>query len=228
MGNSMPERTIRGVLEDGFAAITADTSLLDGILNTLDAEELAQAKAYWSSHPPTVVQGYPRTDVPLPVVALVLLNEQIQTAFVGIGSAYLFSEEGDAITGRELKERVSASFGVYIYADHPDVCAWYYRVARRILLMGRPRLIEHGLDNPEITGTELAPDPRFEPAFIWVRRVMVKVEFMDEAQSTGDADSLWLALNGEPEPVVPPGVAVEAYHEDTEPAGGIKPEGGEE
>lgn len=227
----LPERTILTLLQRGVDAIEADLAasgpdetVLDDILAALDSAERTKARAYYAAHKPTIVQGYPRTDAPFPLFAVVLQGDNEENRYVGTGEhdlAMMGVKEATA-----FNQWTKGQFGIYVYAEHPDICAWYYRILRRIMQVGIRYLVSEGLDNPSISGAELAPDPRYTPDNLFVRRLTLTVEYDEEWTSN---DALWSALNGPPEPFITDPGAIDVRHVDSNdpldggPPGGVVP-----
>jgi hypothetical protein len=236
----LPERTVLTLIQRGVDAIRADLdtsapgeTVLDDILRTLSDAERAKARDYYRDHPPTVIMGYPRIDAEFPLYALTLTSDSEANRYIGTGEHDEPSGFGADIPGiMGAKERVEfnqwtqAVFTVFVYAEHPDLCAWYYRVLRRIMNVGIRFLIGEGLDNPVISGAELAPDPRYTPDNLFVRRLTLTVEYDEE---WSDRDALWLAINGEPEKFITDPSQLDVRHVDSRdpldggPSGGIVP-----
>ena len=218
MSATSPEQRIRLVLTQGVDAISADPDLLAPILADLSANDLASIKSYWTDHRPTVLSGYARSEGPFPCFAVTLTSEQIAQDYVGAGQAVLL---GSAIpaekVGTQFKRRVTGLYGIHIYAEHPDVCACYYRVARRIMNVGMWRLLQGGLNEPVLTGEDLAPDPRYHPDNLFVRRLSLTVEY---EEVWADNDALAAALMA-PEPYLPADGTLDIFHIDS--GGGVKP-----
>jgi len=214
--NTMPERTVIEALQTGIAAILADTSILDTILSTVDADELVKVKAFFADHPPAITLGYPRHGASLPLYAVTLGSDNVQADYIGIGEEAALDAD-NAVTGNLFGRRLTASFVVYIYADHPDVCAWYYRVARRILGVATRWFIDRGLTEPTLSGAELAPDPRYIPENVFVRRLTLTVEY---EEGWDDTDTLFAAFYTAEDRLTADG-EVDITHEDA--AGGVQP-----
>jgi len=186
---TVPEQVIAALMKAGITAINDDGTVLDDILGDLSANDLTTAKARWASNPPSVVSGYARTNMPFPVWAIVLMNETIIGDYVGMGEeAYI---GGGVKDGNVSKRRVQGQFGLFVYAEHPDLCSWWYRVLRRILNVGHEWLIDKGLNDPMLVGTELAPDPRYTPENLFTRRLTLQVEYEERWR---DQDALAVAL----------------------------------
>tara|TARA_Y100000034_G_scaffold136543_1_gene213725 strand:- start:4439 stop:5119 length:681 start_codon:yes stop_codon:yes gene_type:complete len=201
---SVPEEILVTILKSGVEAVSADLSILGEILTNLHPNDLQQAKDYWEEHPPNVVSGYARGDSAWPVIAVTLTGEQIQQDYIGLGEEALFIGDGDDKVGRRYKRRLTGQYGIHIYTEHPSVCAWYYRVIRRFLNVGIETMIRRGMQDPVMAGQDLAPDPRFVPENVFVRRLTITVEYEEAWESTsGLAEALlenserYLAAAGE-------------------------------
>lgn len=215
---SLPQRIVLEVLRVGVAAVSANTAVLDPILEDLTAAELTKAKAFWTSHPPTVVQSFARFgDTPFPIVALTLAADGTTQDFLGQGDMALLDDD-DFTIGSEFRSLDTATFTIFVYAEHPDVVVWYYKVIKRILKMGFLRMVNAGLHDPTMDGADVQPDPRYIPENVFIRRVSLKVEYED---IWNNSDSLWIALNGDPEDFLSDAGSVTIAHEDAD--GGFQP-----
>jgi len=215
----LPERVILSLLNAGINAIEGDTSLLDPILTGIGAAELTKAKTLFASNRPTLVLGYPRTGINLPCFSVTLTSDDILQDYVGMGDE-AFLDQIPELLGSKFKRRVKGTFTVFVYSEHPDWTVWLYRVARRILNMGARYLISQGLQDPVIGGADLAPDLRYSPENVYVRRLTVMVEYEDGWDNT---DALWVALNGAIEPFAPlSSRSTNIQHIDT-PPGAVTP-----
>lgn len=207
----------------GVAAITADTTLLNSILDDLSADDLATIRGFWGTHPPTVVSGYARAEGPFPCWAVTLLSEEGIQDYTGIGQQAAFiggmGADADCKNRTVFKRRVQGTYGINIYAEHPDVCSSYYRVARKILNVGMWRMLQGGLNEPSLSGADLAPDPRYAPENLFIRRLTVTVDF-EEVWS--DNDALAVALTPTIENYLTCDGTLSVFHTDS--GGGVKPE----
>lgn len=218
MSATNPEQRIRLVLKQGVTAISANPTLLDDILVDLSANDLASIKAYWADHEPSVLSGYARSEGPFPCIAVTLVSEDIAQDYVGIGQEARFLGTPPAKDGTKYKRRITGTFGVMIYAEHPDIVACYYRVARRILNVGVWRMLEGGLNEPVISGADLMPDPRYAPDNLFVRRLNVTVEY---EETWTDTDALALALQTTIEDYLTTDGRLDIFHVDS--GGGVEP-----
>jgi hypothetical protein len=179
---TVPEQLIATLLKTGVSAISGDVDLLDPILIGMSVKDRQVVKDYWASNPPSVVSGYARMSGPFPCIAIVLMTETVQQDYVGLGQEF---DEGPLIGDDSddfdlYKRRLNGQYGIHIYAEHPDICLAFYRVVRRIVNVGCKWLIKNHLYDPLLTGAELAPDPKFAPDHLFIRRLIVAVEYEEQ------------------------------------------------
>jgi hypothetical protein len=139
--------------------------------------------------------GYARDEHPFPIYALTLGSDDDLQQYIGDSEHALAVLDADflGIAQNEYAARETGRFNVACYHEHPDLCAWMYRVLRQIVRVGTRRLIAYGLTEPRLTGQELAPWERPSGNLLFVRRLMISVEYNETWLSTGP---LWAALNG--------------------------------
>lgn len=218
--NLLPERIIYRALELGIGAISANLTILDRILglHLEDTTEQGKARTIWQDTPPKLILGYPRTEAIFPCFAITLANDKPMQHRVGKGEKLAVIGGGMDFNASSYSQRISSTYMILVYATHPDVCTWYYRVARRIMNVATYYLINNGLTEPEIDGQDLVPDPRYTPEHVFVRRLSLTIQY---EETWTDQDALWDALNN---PGYPSGrgTSIEVLHED-QPGGGVHP-----
>lgn len=213
MSGTVPDRIIIQMLKIGVAAVKTDLGEIDDILASLDAAELAKVKANFVDETPYVVQGFPSQDQPFPLFAVTLGSDSDHTEFIGEGEQAVFDIlDTDLKIGDERNRRRRDSFMVYIYARHPDICAYLYRIAKRIAEVGVGYMEARGLQLPAIQGRDLVPEQKDPTTPLFVRSLSISVEYHDEWPAQG---TLWVALNGEAEPFIDSESGkIAAYRED--------------
>lgn len=190
---TVPEQKISQLLKLGVTTISNSVGLLDPILTDLSDNDRQVIKDYWTSNPPNVVSGYARLEGPFPCVAIVMMNEVISQDYIGLGDE-LDPGDLEADTSDDFsfhKRRLSGQFALHVMAEHPDICVSYYRAIRRILNVGFRWLLANNLFDPQLTGQELAPDTKYSPEHIFIRRLVLSVEY---EESWVDNDALAVAL----------------------------------
>jgi hypothetical protein len=188
----VPDIAIKRAIQDGVAALVANPGLLDAIWSQLAAEDITRLKAFWAEHPPTVLTGFARRTDPFPCFAVTLASDDLEQALIDDGEFLDTDLDGDNVldeAGDEdtiQREVTRSAFRIWVFAENPDVCAAYYRVLRRILQVGKRRLESEGLNNPALSGSELAPDPAYTPDNLFTRQVTLTVIY-EESWSVTDA-----------------------------------------
>lgn len=211
---SMIERLIFTVVKAGLDYYTADAGqrFERFCLNEmrLSAAEAAKARLYFAggtdpdgnvvtARPPTWQHGYPRQGGPFPLWALTLGTERETTTYLG-ADAFPLDEEGSMVLDPETGEpvdpkiiRVEYAYNVLCMAEHPDIAVYYYHLLKRIIRAGREEFIAEDLDPPQLSGADLAPDPRYLPDHIFARQLNVVIEADEcwtEAKDGGYADTV--------------------------------------
>ena len=177
----MIERFIYSALTDGIADLTAEPKRLERVFDFfqgLDDAEVTNIRAYYAANPPSVIHNFPRETSPFPLFAIVLKDESEPTKFLGDFAGFDLGDdleayegfESDGIDGAEVFGSIyQHTFHVMVFAKHPDVCVWYYHIAKYLLTRARHFFVECGLFDMELGGHDVAPDPRYVPAFLFVR-----------------------------------------------------------
>ena len=205
---TVPEQLIATLLKTGVTAISANIALLDPILAAMTTNDKAAVKDYWTSNPPNILSGYARAEGPFPVVSIVLQAEQTIQDYIGFGQEY---EQAALLDGTDdynvFKRRLSGTYALHVMAEHPDVCLAYYRVVRRILSVGSQWMIDRDLYDPQLVGQDLGPDTKYTPEHLFIRKIMLTVEYEEDWRDTDPlAQALGLA-DWEPKVVIPHGPA---------------------
>lgn len=216
MSATMPATILTRLLQVGVTALAADTDLLDSIWDDMAADEREQMKTAFGRNPPAVSKGYARSDNRFPRIAVTLASDGGQVDFLAQGEMATL-DGTDTKTGDEWHRWNRATYNILVYAHQAEQAEALYRVVRRIVNVGRDYLIARGLDEPAMDGAELAPNPRYTPDNLFVRRVSVSVEYQEEWYQ----DGLWEAINGEAEAFITSADQLNVAHEDSE--GEIKP-----
>lgn len=191
-------------------ALKAFTDTIAGLNEKLNEPERVQdlIKAFAAQEKP-VIHGYARDDTEFPCWSIVLANGTEDLRF-------LSDETGDNDDdGHPIKESIwSNTYQVLVYSKHPDVCLYFYKLAKALFLQSRTEMIELGgmVNVGTVSGAELQPDRVYLPAFLFVRALSITV--LEEDEGVPD-----LALNDEPLPAT----AVGGLHirDDSRPPDGV-------
>lgn len=185
------ERRIYRVLQRGISWWTSHPRELlefleDGLVDTeASAEEVADARAEARKamedlveKPPVPCHGYARSGGPFPCWAIVLGQEVTAQDFLGEDASNQ-DEDGEQYLDNDDNpvdvhvRRWGHHFDIYLYAGHPDKCLYHYYLCRQILVEARAGFEVGGMQEITYTGAELAPDPRYIPENVFVRRFSI-------------------------------------------------------
>ncbi len=193
------ERIIFRVLTAGLAEMIADPAkfekfILDGLTDegsttdelTAAQDEAARAREYFEANPPTVLHGYARVDGVFPCWCITLGGESTDQDWLGQDDydSYLLDPEDDESRvlctdddGNRVDpktRRWGHNFEVWTYVDHPDLCLYFYYLAKQLLAEGFSSFQAVDLDEITYTGADMAPDTRYLPSGMFVRKLAMK------------------------------------------------------
>ena len=187
----MIERAIYQVLTAGREHVNDEPKFLEDFFKDteqgpgLDDEEIDQIRTFWDKVEAidpdgtiqkgvSIIHQFPRGDgVRFPCWAIVLLNEQEDTQFLG-DEAGIIGDDGEDV----LSSIWAKSYAIFTYAPHPLICLYYHELAKFFLTRGRPYLkgAAGGYNlSTKFSGGDMAPDPRYGPANMFVRRFQIDV-----------------------------------------------------
>jgi hypothetical protein len=179
----MPERVILALLRSEVARLsdTANAAdLLRFFMHFFDPMitevERNSYVTNFQRQPPVTRLGYPRTSATLPCFAIVMERDQMDQEALG---KYLGQtrpgdpqERAEEYTGSLFEQ----TYGIYIYAEHPDVCLYLYHFAKAVLLGSHVTLQECGIIDPQYDGNEMLPQDEYLPENMFVRRLGVTLK----------------------------------------------------
>lgn len=177
----MIQRFLFDSLQDGIAQITQDLTILDQLFEEvyeLEPDEIAAIKTFWENPngikeagPPKVIHGYLRKDIEIPVYSITLQNESEAQTWLNNDSGQV-EDILDPDFGADIKGSIwSHRYDIHIYHEHPDVVSYLYEIAKSILLASMDFFSDKGLFDIDISGADLAPDPRYIPEHLFARRM---------------------------------------------------------
>lgn len=167
-------RRIFTVLRDGLTAFAANPALYDTLYQDflgMEPRECAAIKAALARAPVRVQHGYPHTDIQMPCMCLILQAESVSQKFLG-DVAYL------PLGGRGAGSQYEISAQLLIYSENIDLTQALYELARAVLIVSHQRLAQEGIQSPNFTGMDLAPDARYLPEQLFCRVLGIRAQYM--------------------------------------------------
>lgn len=149
----------------------------------LGPEELELIQTAFSANPPRVFHQYPRIDQfppgkPAAAWAIILADEDEDVRPLGDASGIIGLgddgglDPGEPDAGAECLNSVwNQRLMVMTLTDHPDLTVYYYHLCKMLLVRARPFFKDQELLDITFRGGDLAPDPRYMPAHLFVRQL---------------------------------------------------------
>lgn len=125
--------------------------------------------------PPKAILGYPRSTAQFPCFSIILEGEQETQGFIGDYAGETTIDEDVKDAEEYLGAFYDSTYGIYIYAEHPDVCAYLYQFAKSVIHAGKAFLFSCGVLSMNLSGGELAPDETYMPENMFMRVLRVQL-----------------------------------------------------
>jgi len=195
------ERIILLILRTEIDRLVADRSELERFFShfydpTAGPAERARFVTDFLASPPVVVLGFPRHTGTFPCFAVVLETEEEAQNVLG---DYM----GETVEGEDAAEAAeysgaifSQSYGIFIYAEHPDKVAYLYQFAKLVLFGAKDFLIRAGLIEPRFSGGELSPEEMYLPENMFARVLRITATATVTVPRLIDPDPLRVKLAG--------------------------------
>lgn len=164
----MIERFFYTVIKEGMAKLRDRPSLIDYLFDQYDLgdTEIAAIKKAMVDLHPTVKHQYARLDDTFPVISIVLTGED-ESDHV-IGDYAMQEDDGTEVYTSFWKHR----YDFLIYTENPDHTLYLYEMTKAIVIA--QDLGAAGIFETHFSGGDVAPDPRYVPEHLFVRRFSVE------------------------------------------------------
>jgi hypothetical protein len=171
----MIQRYLYDLLKEGFDKITQDPLLIEDIFLDnfgLAESEVRAIKTFYAAHPVYIVNGYARQDNRYPVIAITLGSEGEAETVLG-DDAGMIDDPDDHLYQCDVTSALwKHTYFLTVISEHPDVTAYYYEMAKPILLAGLEWLTTKGLSDFSLSGEELLLEPTYMPEHLFLRRLI--------------------------------------------------------
>src|SRR3990167_641160 len=188
----MIERMIYTALAEGISELQAAPVLVERIFREhgFSAAEARRMRETFTERSPNVIHNYPRQDSAFPLYAIVLGEEKESHKFLDDMGNVLDAEDAELLGEAGLDGSVIRTslyqheFHVMVVTEAPDTTIANYELAKYILTRKRQFLKDNGVLDSAFSGGDLAPDDRYMPAYLFVRRLSISA--MSEARVIDD------------------------------------------
>ena len=176
---SLLERVLMQLLRSEITRLSGDRDELDRFFShffdpTAGVTERGRFVDHFIREPPVVVLGYPRASAEFPCFAVVLESEE-ETEPELIGDYMGQTLEGEAGPAAEYVGGIFRhTYGVYIYAQNPDVCIYLYQFAKMVVFGAKQALECAGFIDTRLSGGELNPEEMYLPEGMFARVLRVQ------------------------------------------------------
>ena len=174
----MIERLIYTALKNGIDELVAHPLRLERIFRDyygLAQTEVDKIRTYFEANPPNVIHNYARENSKFPLYAIILQGEEETTKVLGEYGGMVDLQEANAIDdpsalGADIFGSIfTYNYEIITYAKLPDVTLYYYYLAKYFMIRERDYFIKQNLFDLNLGGSDLAPDARYMPAFLFGR-----------------------------------------------------------
>lgn len=185
------ERIIYEILDNAITRITNDTNIFKNFLinGGISEEEAKRQVTNFTNRPPVVVHNYARLEGPFPCFAIVLGGENNDIDYLGEDDTaldsdgeYQVDEDGNLIDPHI--RRWSHAYTIFVYANHPDTCLYYYYLVKQILQESRSLMQNEDLDEFVFNGADLAAQAQYMPADMFARQFTIACKSDDTYNET--------------------------------------------
>ena len=174
----MIERHIYTALKNGIDELEAHPLRLERIFRDyygLAQKEVDTIRTYFEANPPSVIHNYARENSSFPLYAIILQGAEETTKVLGEYGGMVDFIEAQAIddtsaVGANIYGSIfTYNYEIITYAKLPDVALYYYYLAKYFMIRERDYFISQNLFDLTLGGSDLAPDARYMPAYLFGR-----------------------------------------------------------
>ena len=177
MSASAPEIAIKSALEAGLDALKTDPSVLDDLFASYDPTVLSAVKQFFANNTVTVRFNWPKPDIKLPAVCIILTGEQEDVQNDALGDLMGQETDNDAaptqvydING--LAE--TASVNLLVLTGDNELTVYLAHIVKRIVFLAKMALEQSGaLINMRLSGSDIRMEMDYFPSFVYSRGITV-------------------------------------------------------
>lgn len=175
----MIQRVIYDVLTSAIAAVNSDPAILDDLFEVnwgLSRSEVDGIKTFFSTQTPNVIHGHARSDSEFPLYSIVLSDEGEADNVLGDDAGQVETLGSDDFGADCYTAIWTHNYDIMCFAEHPDAVQYMYEVAKNAFFAVSADFIQAGLFELHLSGGDVAPDPRYIPEHLFLRRLGFSVQ----------------------------------------------------
>ena len=174
------ERVLFHVIQTGLQSIRDEPGYVDRVLRLCSPSERSKVEKMLKTTPIQVAHGYARKSMKLPLVAITIMDEREDIAYVGdwMGAEPdQFSESTPAYSDQRLVSgnNVESRLQVHIMDKNPDTVSHLYSLCWTLIRGSQKIFIDLGLELTTLTGSDLMPNPDLGPELVYARQCTIGV-----------------------------------------------------
>jgi len=199
----MPERVLISLLRTEVDRLAApeNVRLLRGFFSHFfdpmvgEAERESYVTSFQRS-PPSTKLGYARSSSDFPCYAVVLESDKQSDDALADYLGETTPHEPDAVAKEYVGSMFEQTIGIYVFAEHPDVCLYMYQLAKAILIGSLHTLTEYGILDPRYDGSDLNPQETYLPETMFTRRLGVTLKSLMSVPNVLAVDPARVRIGG--------------------------------
>lgn len=175
----MIQRVIYDVLTAAIAAVNSTPSILEDLFEDnwgLSRSEVDGIKNFFQQHTPNVIHGHARSDSEFPLYSIVLADEGETDSILGDSAGQVESLSDEDYGANCYSVIWTHNYDILCFAEHPDAVQYMYEVAKNAFFAVANEFIAAGLFELHLSGGDVAPDPRYIPEHLFIRRMRFSVQ----------------------------------------------------
>jgi hypothetical protein len=126
---------------------------------------MSKIRAWWTTKPPRVLQGYATSPADVPCYAIVLASDRPEKTPIG----YFAGSDPADPSSESIGSVESRTYSILVYGYGPDMALYLYKVLKQIILRRLLWLAQNGAQDPTYNGRELEPVPAYLPDRVYMR-----------------------------------------------------------
>lgn len=179
----MFERLLFTAIQDGVTEIAGEPRTLTRLFSDLRGLQLPEGESLmdvFRRQPPEVYHQRPIDNANFPAYVIILDSEREFQGFLADDGGVLAEDEIEGLgPAPVISQLYDATFHIQVVGRHADVVLAYYQALKYVLNRQRAFLLENGMLNLVMSGSDIMTAPTYLPAHMFVRRLTLTVRYED-------------------------------------------------